>query len=487
MAETDVVEGVPAAAEEEQEPVSNEVDVLSGEQAEQLENGNKRLREEAADEQEADEPSAKRALTGTEENGNNPEDQAAADPEPAADQTAELEPADNPGHNGTDEQAEAAEAQPAVIPALAAPKTETPPMNDTAHELVRNEDGTVSQVVEVAKHLVGKLIGKGGATISALQQSTGCSIQVDHQSFGDHKNVNLKGPEDNLNKAKEAIRQTLEAEPAGPGEGEVQLNVKCPPGLVGRIIGRGGETIRSLQAASGAHVVVDQNYPEGEERVINIKGAPDSAERAKKMCEELIKGEPGSAQAIIQKYTAGVTLTVKCPRNIIGRIIGKGGETIKGLQRKYSVSVQIDQNSDPMIITVSGPKQPAQACQGEIRAIMDETQQGPPGGYGGPGGFPGPRGPAFPGPRGPGFGGPPFGAMPYAAPPMAAPYGFSPAPAYGAYVTPAYGAYPAYGGPAAAASPYAGGYGGGYGAQPAAPAYGAGAAAGGGYGAGGGS
>jgi far upstream element-binding protein len=174
-------------------------------------------------------------------------------------------------------------------------------MNDTAHELVRNEDGTVSQIVEVAKHLVGKLIGKGGATISSLQQSTGCSIQVDHQSYGDHKNVTLKGPEDALNRAKEAIRQTLEAEPAGPAEGEVQLHVKCPPGLVGRIIGRGGETIRSLQAASGAHVVVDQNYPEGEERVINIKGPLDSADRAKKMCEELIKGEPGSAQAIIQK------------------------------------------------------------------------------------------------------------------------------------------------------------------------------------------
>jgi hypothetical protein len=67
MAETDVVDGVQAVAEE-QEPVSNEVDVPSGDQAEQLENGNKRLREEAADEQEGDEPSAKRALTGTEEN-----------------------------------------------------------------------------------------------------------------------------------------------------------------------------------------------------------------------------------------------------------------------------------------------------------------------------------------------------------------------------------------------------------------------------------
>lgn len=34
--------------------------------------------------------------------------------------------------------------------------------------------------------------------------------------------------------------------------------VDCPPGIVGRIIGRGGETIRGLQQASGAHIVVNQ-------------------------------------------------------------------------------------------------------------------------------------------------------------------------------------------------------------------------------------
>ncbi len=36
----------------------------------------------------------------------------------------------------------------------------------------------------------------------------------------------------------------------------------CPAMLVGRIIGRSGETIRSLQQGSGAYILVDQNYPE---------------------------------------------------------------------------------------------------------------------------------------------------------------------------------------------------------------------------------
>ena len=70
---------------------------------------------------------------------------------------------------------------------------------------------------------------------------------------------------------------------------------------MGRIIGRGGETIRALQQASQAHIVVDQNYPEGQPRRVNISGRQDAVDRAAKMVQELISGEPGSAQSIIQK------------------------------------------------------------------------------------------------------------------------------------------------------------------------------------------
>ena len=74
-------------------------------------------------------------------------------------------------------------------------------------------------------------------------------------------------------------------------------------GIVGRIIGRGGETIRALQQASEAHIVVNQNFPDGEPRQVNISGRPEAVERAVNMVQELISGEPGSAQAIIQKVS----------------------------------------------------------------------------------------------------------------------------------------------------------------------------------------
>jgi rRNA processing protein Krr1/Pno1 len=42
-----------------------------------------------------------------------------------------------------------------------------------------NEDGSVSEVIAVSKHLVGKLIGKAGTTIQQLQASTATNIQID--------------------------------------------------------------------------------------------------------------------------------------------------------------------------------------------------------------------------------------------------------------------------------------------------------------------
>lgn len=45
---------------------------------------------------------------------------------------------------------------------------------------------------------------------------------------------------------------------------------------MGRIIGRGGETIRALQQASEAHIVVNQNFPDGHPRQISISGRPEA-------------------------------------------------------------------------------------------------------------------------------------------------------------------------------------------------------------------
>ena len=48
---------------------------------------------------------------------------------------------------------------------------------------------------------------------------------------------------------------------------------------------------------------------------------------------------PGDADYVFAKvqFGAGVSRIVECPKGMVGRVIGKGGETIKALQRTYQV------------------------------------------------------------------------------------------------------------------------------------------------------
>lgn len=294
---------------------------------------------------------------------------------------------------------------------------------------------------EIPASMVGKLIGRSGETIRNLQLSTDTRIQVDHEGGGETRRITISGL------AQEAVERCRSEIESLTGEEEVQETMECPQGIVGRIIGRGGETIRALQSASQAHITVDQNFPEGHPRKIIISGAPEAARRASALINELIVGEAGSAQAIIQRVCAeqgiGRSQTFSVPKGIVGRIIGRGGETIKQIQRATQATVQIDQAGDPCNVTIGGQPSAVESARrmvDDIVAGLDPFGGAPPGGGGGYAGYGGY------GAAGGGYGG--YGA----------------AGGYGTYQA----AYPAYGG-------YYGGYGvpgvySGYGGYPAAAA-----------------
>ncbi len=153
--------------------------------------------------------------------------------------------------------------------------------------------------------------------------------------------------------------------------------VECPPGFVGRVIGKGGETIKGLQAQSGAHITVDQNFPEGAPRVIGISGPPGCVAIAKRLVEELLRGGgarlgggvgPGQAQQ-----------SVRCPKEMVGRVIGRGGETVKGLQAATGARIQIDQSASPCVVTITGNPRCVDAA---ARAVADVVRGGSTAAYG---------------------------------------------------------------------------------------------------------
>ena len=244
--------------------------------------------------------------------------------------------------------------------------------------------GSEAQVVEqfmVPHDLVGKLIGRRGETIRIMQQTTGCRIQVDHLSKGaPEREITVTGStEEKVRSAKATILAL--------GEEETSKMIECPASMVGKVIGRGGETIRALQSAADCKISVNQDFPPDHAREITISGSTEAVERAIVMVQEVINAEPGSAQMVIQRICQsqgiGNTEVVLAPKSIIGRIIGRGGETIKNIQRQSRAALQIDQSGDPCQITISGQPSALEAAKECINAIVNGGDPFAPTGYSG--------------------------------------------------------------------------------------------------------
>lgn len=71
------------------------------------------------------------------------------------------------------------------------------------------------------------------------------------------------------------------------------------------------------------------------------------------------------------QYGVGMTKVLDCPKAMVGRVIGKGGETIKTLQKDTGAAVQIDQNVEPCKVTISGPPQKVQAAADMVQDIIN--------------------------------------------------------------------------------------------------------------------
>ncbi|KAL1772064.1 tudor and KH domain-containing protein [Sigmodon hispidus] len=138
--------------------------------------------------------------------------------------------------------------------------------------------------MRVPQEAVKLIIGRQGANIKQLRKQTGARIDVDTEDVGDERVLLISGFPVQVCKAKAAIHQILtENTPVFE-----QLSV--PQRSVGRIIGRGGETIRSICKASGAKITCDKES-EGTlllSRLIKISGTQKEVAAAKHLILEKV-------------------------------------------------------------------------------------------------------------------------------------------------------------------------------------------------------
>ncbi|XP_073710125.1 far upstream element-binding protein 1 isoform X1 [Misgurnus anguillicaudatus] len=124
----------------------------------------------------------------------------------------------------------------------------------------------------------------------------------------------------------------------------VSEDFKVPDGMVGFIIGRGGEQISRMQQDSGCKIQIAPDSGGMPDRSVTLTGSPEAIQAAKRLLTEIVdKGRPSPAF----HHNDGPGMSVQeimIPASKAGLVIGKGGETIKQLQERAGVKMVMIQD-----------------------------------------------------------------------------------------------------------------------------------------------
>ncbi|XP_041050428.1 far upstream element-binding protein 3 isoform X3 [Cetorhinus maximus] len=188
----------------------------------------------------------------------------------------------------------------------------------------RNEYGSRmggnSVDVAVPRFAVGIVIGRNGEMIKKIQNDAGVRIQFKpDDGIMPDRIAQVMGPPDRCQHASHMINELIHTAQerdgqsgfGGPGRGRgrgrsdwnmgppggmQEITYTIPADKCGLVIGRGGETIKSINQQTGAHVELQRNPPPNSDpniRIFIIRGALQQIEHARQLIEEKINGGPG--------------------------------------------------------------------------------------------------------------------------------------------------------------------------------------------------
>ncbi|KAI7342594.1 hypothetical protein KC354_g16213 [Hortaea werneckii] len=297
----------------------------------------------------------------------------------------------------------------------------------------RQNDGE-TETIRVKSALVGLIIGRNGENLRRIESESGARVQFlqAKDSRVAEREATISGTLRARENCKSAIFSTIEenggqnvpqdkgAYTAGmPGrakvnlpalrEGENSTQIMVPDKTVGLIIGRGGETIRDLQERSGCHVnILGENKSVNGLRPVNLIGSDRATQMAKELILEIVEsdnrgqsvgggGGGGSGSNAMppsrdrgyggydQQGGGGggggrdhIEKTIHVPSEAVGMIIGKGGETIKDMQRTTGCKINVNQPSRPDVtrkIDLAGNSRSMAEAEGIIWEKVETVRQ----------------------------------------------------------------------------------------------------------------
>ncbi|KAJ7947322.1 KH domain-containing protein [Quillaja saponaria] len=125
---------------------------------------------------------------------------------------------------------------------------------------------------------------------------------------------------------------------------ELGIRMLCPSNKIGRVIGKGGGTIKSIRQASSAHIEVDDTK-DVRDCLITITST-ESRNDLKSMAVEAVLLLQGK---ISDEDDSTVSTRLLVPSKVIGCIIGKSGSIINEIRKRTRADVRISKGDKPKL------------------------------------------------------------------------------------------------------------------------------------------
>jgi len=249
-------------------------------------------------------------------------------------------------------------------------------------------DGSADADMKISSRHVGLVIGKGGSRIRELQASSGAKINVKKNDVDANGMVliTMEGDATSRNNAKRMINELIENDSSNAGRSDSfqdrqtskhfsdgggfrsSSGLTVASNMLGAVIGRGGQKIREIEGKTQTKIKIGDNRY-GATVEITISGNEDGRQQAKQLIEDVIQAEsetvgiqkserPDFGDRYVgnqQKFGSGST-ELQVPKNMLGTIIGRGGQNIKDISDKTQTKIKIsdDRSGSVVDVTING-------------------------------------------------------------------------------------------------------------------------------------
>jgi len=167
--------------------------------------------------------------------------------------------------------------------------------------------------------------------------------------------------------AKDMLEAVITDGPEGLEHKVIRRIIECPHDPI--LFSGGPEgPLQAIMRDSGATIEVDEKYRDP--RRITVYGGVSSVGRAARIIDDMLQ------RAI--RPIAEATVTIMCPNEAVGGIIGKGGSTVKDIQRISGANIQIKDTEDGFTrrVIISGDSGSVRHAEEMVNKMMNDALRG---------------------------------------------------------------------------------------------------------------